>query len=489
MWNGNNPPPQQMGMYTTTTSSDSAAIEMDAVSALLGVQAGGFAPQPANLTAQLVHSLSANNNNTTVPSYASATNLGSTSSAGVMGSSMLQRHYSEDYATQPPQSSYFGGKIDDRAGNGLFNHPYHPASIYGASLNGGGAGGGIPALPAVLPPQYAQVVPSINIPTGLPPSRQASSSSSSAPATATAAYHPLHPNDRPNVVMTNPGIVQSGTAPHRSGTVSNEMIKAPMEYNEVYHPPHPSERGRANLKVPIEDKDIDDDEMNNENLMATAEDEDEDQVTMEEENEGDDDDIEAIAEVIEKIEPKPRGKPEAAARALAAAKLEESRMQGTLENEDDDEDETKALAIDPPKMVAARSNPKKSSTKKASPTRKKSPVAANGSTPTASSAMISTAPLFSNPTGKREFLLGEEAPAITEAEYQNLQEMMIQFCRVPLLSEFSRPVAMLHPEVRSLNVNSRYVYTLFLTPSLLIWSVSILRSSLFTPKLSHILLI
>lgn len=32
-------------------------------------------------------------------------------------------------------------------------------------------------------------------------------------------------------------------------------------------------------------------------------------------------------------------------------------------------------------------------------------------------------------------------------EYENLEALMVQFCRVPLLAEFSRPVALLHPEV------------------------------------------
>jgi hypothetical protein len=36
---------------------------------------------------------------------------------------------------------------------------------------------------------------------------------------------------------------------------------------------------------------------------------------------------------------------------------------------------------------------------------------------------------------------------ITEIEYGKLEALMEQFCRVPLLAEFSRPVALLHPEV------------------------------------------
>ena len=36
---------------------------------------------------------------------------------------------------------------------------------------------------------------------------------------------------------------------------------------------------------------------------------------------------------------------------------------------------------------------------------------------------------------------------ISTVEYQNLEKLMVQFCRVPLLAEFSRPVLLLHPEV------------------------------------------
>lgn len=41
----------------------------------------------------------------------------------------------------------------------------------------------------------------------------------------------------------------------------------------------------------------------------------------------------------------------------------------------------------------------------------------------------------------------DPVPPISDVEYENLETLMEQFCRVPLLSEFSRPVALLHPEV------------------------------------------
>lgn len=45
-----------------------------------------------------------------------------------------------------------------------------------------------------------------------------------------------------------------------------------------------------------------------------------------------------------------------------------------------------------------------------------------------------------------ELILDEEAPPISEAEYQNLNAMMTAFCHVPLLDEFCLPHEQLHPE-------------------------------------------
>jgi hypothetical protein len=46
--------------------------------------------------------------------------------------------------------------------------------------------------------------------------------------------------------------------------------------------------------------------------------------------------------------------------------------------------------------------------------------------------------------------LRETVPEITEDEYVNLDLLMDQFCKVPLLAEFSRPVSLLHPELTPL---------------------------------------
>ena len=38
-------------------------------------------------------------------------------------------------------------------------------------------------------------------------------------------------------------------------------------------------------------------------------------------------------------------------------------------------------------------------------------------------------------------------PPITDVEYENVEALMSEFCKVPFLAEFSRPVSLLHPEV------------------------------------------
>ena len=43
--------------------------------------------------------------------------------------------------------------------------------------------------------------------------------------------------------------------------------------------------------------------------------------------------------------------------------------------------------------------------------------------------------------------LEDPVPPISSQDYDNLQALMNQFCRVPLLAEFSRPVSSLHPEL------------------------------------------
>lgn len=108
----------------------------------------------------------------------------------------------------------------------------------------------------------------------------------------------------------------------------------------------------------------------------------------------------------------PRGKPEAMAIALARDLAEKNQ---------DLPEPTESTAVEPTKPKAKRTTSPKRSRKKAPP---------------------------ATPDDRSENLLSEDVPPITEAEYENLEALMIQFCRVPLLAEFSRPVALLHPEVR-----------------------------------------
>lgn len=41
-------------------------------------------------------------------------------------------------------------------------------------------------------------------------------------------------------------------------------------------------------------------------------------------------------------------------------------------------------------------------------------------------------------------------PPITSEEFDNIEALMVQFCRVPFLAEFSRPVSLLHPELMTI---------------------------------------
>ena len=54
-------------------------------------------------------------------------------------------------------------------------------------------------------------------------------------------------------------------------------------------------------------------------------------------------------------------------------------------------------------------------------------------------------------------------PPISDQEYENVEKLMMQFCRVPLLAEFSRPVSLLHPEV-SLDVFNYRFFVLSYCP-------------------------
>lgn len=137
--------------------------------------------------------------------------------------------------------------------------------------------------------------------------------------------------------------------------------------------------------------------------------------------------------------PRPRGKPEAMARALAASQLEADRQEAAAaaaeEEEPLEEDEEEEVVVEEP-VVPPQPSPRKTPKKAKSPAPKK----AKKKPPASQSSLV-------NNIRKSEFSLDEPAPPIREEEYLNLDELMTEFCRVPLLAEFSRPVSLLHPDV------------------------------------------
>lgn len=72
----------------------------------------------------------------------------------------------------------------------------------------------------------------------------------------------------------------------------------------------------------------------------------------------------------------------------------------------------------------------------AAATKRKAAAAAGGRGPSGGPALKGPIPSLEDPV-----------PPISSQDYDNLQSLMNQFCRVPLLTEFSRPVSSLHPEL------------------------------------------
>jgi hypothetical protein len=127
--------------------------------------------------------------------------------------------------------------------------------------------------------------------------------------------------------------------------------------------------------------------------------------------------------------PQARGKPEALATAIARGTIVETEAEAVALPFSDGADEAEATASSmPPPAKKKKSSSKKKSSKLPSP------QPSSGTKKLA----INTGPSLDDPV----------AP-ITEAEYHNVRALMHQFCKVPLLSEFSRPVSLLHPEVSS----------------------------------------
>lgn len=149
-----------------------------------------------------------------------------------------------------------------------------------------------------------------------------------------------------------------------------------------------------------------------------------------------------------------RGKPQAMAAALAAAKAPEVKMELEAEKQ---VAEAMAAVAEPvslqdaqvvsmedvqatllPESETVKPAPKK---KKRKPT-KKSPASSKKSTSSATTKSIAIDMM--NPS------LNDPVDPITEAEYKNLAHLFEYFCKVPLLAEFSRPVTLLHPELMAI---------------------------------------
>ena len=152
-----------------------------------------------------------------------------------------------------------------------------------------------------------------------------------------------------------------------------------------------------------------------------------------------------------------RGKPEAMAKKLASPtriaekrdELEASKPPAVATAaDDDDEDDAEVEAevvaqplddsmevdatTEVPQHVSQTKHAAKTPTPKKTAKRKKSPA------PKRKKSSNPAIPTMDDPV-----------KPITDLEYEHLEAIMLQFCRVPLLAEFSRPVSLLHPEVRS----------------------------------------
>ncbi|VEU41210.1 unnamed protein product [Pseudo-nitzschia multistriata] len=181
----------------------------------------------------------------------------------------------------------------------------------------------------------------------------------------------------------------------------------------------------------------------------------------------------------------PRGKPEAMAKKLASAvrrqeileeleaeaeqqqkklkqqrlkkeqQLQQKRME-TLGTHSSDAAPASST-ISSRKKAAAASKKKKaaeSAKKKKAPAKKKTPTKRGGRSQAGSASKASKAAAGS--ATQNLYALNPKLPVptmddpvdpITEVQYGKLEVLMEQFCRVPLLSEFSRPVSLLHPEL------------------------------------------
>jgi len=167
---------------------------------------------------------------------------------------------------------------------------------------------------------------------------------------------------------------------------------------------------------------------------ARAEDDDDD----DDDDDNDDDDDDSDAEIAVPAEGGARGKPEAMAAKLASVARLQQKMD-ELESEKDVEvvaeplDDPLDATMETVDTVATVETKDTAATPSATPKKKrKTPTSNKKSTSQVNHAHPS---------------MDDPVKPVSGSEYENLEQLMIQFCRVPLLAEFSRPVALLHPEV------------------------------------------
>ena len=234
-----------------------------------------------------------------------------------------------------------------------------------------------------------------------------------------------------------------------------------------HHDPHQAHRQhqqhhRQHQHHGAEDDDDDDDDDDEEEDYHRRQHHEQRQHSDQEEDDDDDDDDddeEEEAEVAPSSPPPPkaRGKPEAMAAKLASAaalaekldrqaeKEEAELVAKPVEEEDSmavDEADVEAAAVATETITPAKPSSPKKKKKKTSPTPKKKK----------GSSHSTNLPTMEDPV-----------KPITAVEYENLEALMVQFCRVPLLAEFSRPVSLLHPEVSVRNPSFLYFYWFFLS--------------------------
>lgn len=147
-------------------------------------------------------------------------------------------------------------------------------------------------------------------------------------------------------------------------------------------------------------------------------------------------------------------------------KKKKKKTMSHQKDEDNKQDENSTSATTKTTTPTPKKKKKKVSSTSTTPSSKKSPSSTSkstkGKTPvtTASSKKSKTSTTSTTSTKKKGGGSGKSGsggqpvpsiddpvPDITDVEYENVEQLMVQFCRVPLLAEFSRPVSLLHPEL------------------------------------------